>query len=71
MASASRLHELNLPTLIILGELDVPEMFSIVELLQNEISGAQKVIMPGTTHLPNMEKPAEFNRIVIDFLSTS
>jgi pimeloyl-ACP methyl ester carboxylesterase len=24
--------------------------------------------MPGTAHLPNMESPGEFNRIVLEFL---
>ncbi len=69
--AVTRLHELNLPTLVIIGELDVPEMFSIAELLQNEIRGAQTVVLPGTTHLPNMEKPAEFNRLILDFLAAS
>jgi len=68
--SVCRLQEMNQPTLVVIGELDVPEMFSVVDMLQNEISNARKVIMVGATHLPNMEKPAEFNRIVLDFLST-
>ncbi len=67
--AVSRLHELNQPTLVVIGELDVPIIFSMAELLQNEIGGARKVVLPGTTHLPNMEKPAEFNRLLLDFLA--
>jgi pimeloyl-ACP methyl ester carboxylesterase len=28
----------------------------------------RKAIMHGTVHVPNMERPEEFNRIVLDFL---
>jgi pimeloyl-ACP methyl ester carboxylesterase len=28
----------------------------------------RKAIMHGTAHVPNMERPEEFNRIVLDFL---
>jgi len=29
----------------------------------------QKVVIPVTAHHPNMEKPEEFNRLVLDFLN--
>ena len=29
---------------------------------------AQKIIIPNTAHLPNMEKPEQFNQIVLEFL---
>jgi pimeloyl-ACP methyl ester carboxylesterase len=32
------------------------------------IPDARQAIIPGTAHLPNMEKPDEFNRILLDFL---
>jgi len=38
-------------------------------LLVTGVSGAEKVMMSGVAHLPNMEKPEEFNQIVFDFLS--
>ena len=37
----------------------------VIESLAN----AKKVLMPSTAHLPNMERPEEFNQIVDDFLS--
>jgi len=39
-----------------------------LEQLTAQIPGARKVVMPGTAHHPFMEKPAEFNKIVLDFL---
>jgi 2-hydroxy-6-oxonona-2,4-dienedioate hydrolase len=63
-----RLQELAVPTLVILGELDDASLASIGEILTARIVGAQKVIIPGAAHLPNMEKPEEFNQIILAFL---
>ncbi len=38
--------------------------------LEQDIAGARRVIISETHHMPNMEKPEEFNRIVHDFLKT-
>ncbi len=62
-----RLSQIAVPTLIILGEYDAPNP---LEHLAAEIPGAKKVIMTGTAHHPFMEKPAEFNQIVLDFLAS-
>ena len=64
----SRLSEIHVPTLIIVGDQDVREILTIADILAKGIPGAQKVVIPGTAHHLNMEKPAEFNRIVLDFL---
>jgi pimeloyl-ACP methyl ester carboxylesterase len=68
LPAASRLVEIRAPTLIVVGELDRPEIVAKAELLERSIPGARRVVMPGTAHVPNMEKPAEFNRIVLEFL---
>jgi pimeloyl-ACP methyl ester carboxylesterase len=62
-----RLSQISVPTLVILGEYDVPNP---LEQLTAEIPGAKKVVMAGTAHHPFMEKPAEFNQIVLDFLGS-
>ncbi len=64
-----RLAEIQVPTLIIVGDQDVPDFLKISDILAAGITGAKKVVIPGVAHLPNMEKPKEFNRIVLDFLS--
>ncbi len=66
--SADRLHEISAPTLIVYGDLDVPAVPLIAEKLGREIRGSRTVVMRGTAHVPNMEQPHEFNRIVLDFL---
>jgi pimeloyl-ACP methyl ester carboxylesterase len=37
-------------------------------LLAGSIPVAQMVVMNGTAHVPSMEKPEEFNRVVLEFL---
>ncbi len=64
-----RLDSIKVPTLLIAGALDNSELVRAADVMQKGIKGAQKVIMADTTHVPNMEKPNEFNQIVLDFLS--
>ena len=66
--AAGRLSEIHVPTLIIVGGEDVEFILSIADQLERDIVGAKKVVIPRTAHHLNMEKPQEFNRIVIDFL---
>jgi 3-oxoadipate enol-lactonase len=63
-----RLGEIAEPTLVIVGARDVPDLLESAERLATEIPGARKVVLPNVAHLPPMEAPAEFNRLVLDFL---
>ena len=69
--AAQRLSEIHAPTLIIAGALDDPEIVRAADVMAQEIADAHKVIIEGVAHTPNMEKPAEFNRIVADFLRST
>lgn len=64
----TRLAEIQVPTLIIIGDQDVPEFLDISDWVAAGIGGAKRVVIPGAAHLPSMEKPELFNRIVLDFL---
>ncbi len=66
--AAGRLEELRVPTLVIVGDCDQPVIVATAEALGARVPGAQLVVMQNTAHVPNMEQPAEFNRIVSDFL---
>ena len=66
--AAGRLSEIQVPTLIIVGGEDVEFILSIADKLERDIVGAKKVVIPRTAHHLNLEKPQEFNRVVIDFL---
>ncbi len=63
-----RLSEIRVPTLLIVGDGDVYEQIIVVDTLATQIPGAQKAVMHGVAHVPNMERPAEFNQLVLDFL---
>jgi len=63
-----RLGEISVPTLILVGELDRPEMREIAQRLDAEIPNSRRYTIAGTAHVPNMEKADEFDRLVLEFL---
>jgi 3-oxoadipate enol-lactonase len=67
--AANRLGEIKAPTLIVVGDRDEPVILAIAKVLEQNIVGAQKFVMSGTAHVPNMEQPAAFNARVLEFLS--
>ena len=62
------LKDINLPTLVIAGELDVPTPPSRMEIYREKIRGAKWGVINGAAHLPNFEKPKEFNALLKEFL---
>jgi pimeloyl-ACP methyl ester carboxylesterase len=68
-AAIDQLHKIMIPTLVIVGDKDVAEFQTISKLIAQKIENARHEVISGTAHLPNMEKPEEFNRLVFDFLS--
>ncbi len=66
--AVGRLGEIHVPTLIIVGDGDVPDVIETADMLEQGIAGARRVVFPGVAHMVNMERPAEFNRVVLDFL---
>lgn len=68
--AAERLNAISAPTLVVVGDLDTTITQRMAELLATTIPGAQKAVMAGTAHLPSMEQPAEFNRLVLEFLAS-
>ena len=63
-----RLGDIKAPTLIIVGERDVPDIQAIVKLLQRDVKGARTEVIPGAAHMPNMEDPERVNRLLLGFL---
>lgn len=66
--ASERLPELRVPTLIVAGDLDQPDILRIAEKLVMEVPGARRVNLHGTAHLPSMEQPERFNAIMRGFL---
>ncbi len=63
-----RLPEIHIPTLLLAGQQEDSENLAVLETIATKVPGAKKIIIPGAGHLPQMEKPEEFNRIVREFL---
>lgn len=63
----ARLHEIVVPTLIICGEKDEP-FLGPSRVMHEAIPGSELVIIKGAGHGPQMETPAEFNRVLAGFL---
>lgn len=67
-SAVERLGEIVAPMLIVIGEVDSPAIHEAGKLMMAQIAGARSVVIPDTAHLPNMERPDEFNRATLDFL---
>src|SRR6266702_4145610 len=68
LSAIKRLAEVNVPTLIVVGDEDMSHVLEMADTLESGIVHAKKVVIAGTAHHPNMEKPEEFNRVVLEFL---
>jgi len=68
--AVERLSQLNMPALVMAGDLDDENVLNAVDLLAERMPNAKKRIIKDTAHLPSMEKPEEFNREALDFLQS-
>jgi pimeloyl-ACP methyl ester carboxylesterase len=66
--AAGRLHEIAVPTLVLIGDLDELATQAMAEYMAQHIPGARKVVFPGAAHMVNMERPERFNEVVLEFL---
>lgn len=66
--ATQHLEKIRVPTLILLGEVDLPAVVEHGYFLAQEIQGARLEIIPGTAHMPTMEEPETFNRLLTAFV---
>ena len=66
----TRLRTIRVPTLMIVWSREIPEIAALADKVATEIPGAKKVVIAGAGRMSNMEKPAEVNRALGDFLSS-
>jgi pimeloyl-ACP methyl ester carboxylesterase len=65
------LNEINISTLIIVGEFDIPDVFVHAGVIESGIQFAQKVIVQNAGHLVPIEQPTIFNQQVLSFLNAA
>lgn len=63
-----RLPEVTAPTLLLAGELDT-KFVNIAQHMAASLPNARLEIVPGAGHAVQLEKPSEFQTLVLDFLS--
>lgn len=63
-----QLDKLKNQTLIIIGQLDLPDFHSMADILSEKIVQSQKIEIPNVGHMSNMENPNLFNKKVLEFL---
>jgi 3-oxoadipate enol-lactonase len=67
---AARLHEIRVPTLIVVGQEDQGTPVAASELMHAAIAGSQLVVLPSAAHLSNVEQAERFNHAVLGFLKS-
>jgi len=65
----AKLGSIQAPTLILWGRDDGLTLLSLGERFQKAIPGAQLVVFDQCGHIPQIEKPVEFNQTLLKFLS--
>jgi len=68
--AVDRLHELNIPLLIVLGNHDTAYIRAASDYMLEKLPSARKVEIDDAAHLPNMDQPPEFQAIVDAFLKS-
>src|SRR5262245_36566686 len=67
--ASTRLGEIGVPTLVVTGEEDVPDIHEIADKLATEVAGAERATIAGSGHLPSLERPDAFDEVVLAFLA--
>lgn len=67
--AAERLSQIKASSLILVGDRDVHDIQQAADFLENNIGVAIKMVIADAGHHINIEKPRQFNSIVLDFLS--
>jgi 3-oxoadipate enol-lactonase len=67
--AAWRLGDVRVPLLVIVGEFDIPYIRAAGQHMVDTLANATRVEIADAAHLPNMDHPAEFQRIVAGFIA--
>lgn len=67
-AAKPRLGEIHVPTLVLVGQVDIKDVQEQAKALEAAIPGARRVVVPASGHLMYLERPKAFADLVIDFM---
>jgi 3-oxoadipate enol-lactonase len=63
-----RLHEIRVPSLILAGDADIPDVHAHAGVIETGIPNSRRVVIRDAGHLMYLELPEEVSRVVIRFL---
>lgn len=67
---AYSLSSITAPSLVISGAKDLPEFGYLARRLVSQLPDARAVELPWAGHLPTLERPAELNGLIMEFLAS-
>ena len=65
-----RVPKIDVPVLTVNGALDSPDLIADAERFARTVQNGRSVLVEGTSHFPNLEKPEQFNAILAEFLGS-
>jgi pimeloyl-ACP methyl ester carboxylesterase len=65
-----RLSEIQVPTLIVVGESDIPDVHAHAGVIEAGIEGSRREVLTHAGHLAHFERPDKLNRLVLEFLQS-
>jgi 3-oxoadipate enol-lactonase len=69
--SLSRLSQIRIPTLILVGDADIPDVHAHAGAIQAGMAGSKRMIISDAGHLMYLEKAEEFSHAVILFIESN
>ncbi|QLY27929.1 alpha/beta fold hydrolase [Nocardia huaxiensis] len=66
-----RLGEIAVPTLVVVGEFDHPDVHAHCGAIEAGIPAAARIVLGGSGHLPQLETPAACTTVIREFLDES
>ena len=69
-SAMGRLSEINVPTLIVVGESDMPDVHAHAGVIQAGIKGSRREVLTNSGHLAHLEQPDTFNTLVLELLES-
>ena len=66
---SERMDEIEARATVVVGEHDLPDVVTSTGHLAERLGG-ERIVIPGTAHLPSLERPVEFNAILERFLGS-
>jgi pimeloyl-ACP methyl ester carboxylesterase len=69
LSAIRRLNEIDHPTLVMIGELDLIDFQLQADILDRDIRNSSKLVVPNAGHMSDMEQPAFVNAALLDFFA--